>query len=522
MTPEQPQPIRKKLGKFKKLLFIAILVVGGLFVAEQGFTRLPASLFGGRVLNTVSTTHFDTHMPTPPLAASTVTADGTRVFDLTLQTGKTAFYSGTPTDTWGVNGSYLGPTLRAAQGEKVQVHVKNTLPEATSIHWHGMHLPAVMDGGPHQPIAPNSTWSPTWTINQPAATLWYHPHPHGETETHTYKGIAGMFIIDDPAQTPADLPHTYGVDDLPVIVQDKKFDADHQMIGGKGDDDGPTGILGDTILVNGARTPYVEATTRLVRLRLLNASTARIYNFGFSDNRHMQLIASDSGLLEHPVDTSRVQLSPGERAEVVVEVTPGETVNLQSFPYDFHGPTPLINAARVGANDTLSILQIKAASTLAPSATLPSQLAAIPRLKESDAVKTRTFELSSDNGINSKSMDMNRIDFSVTQDTTEIWEIHNEDAMPHSFHIHDVHFQIASINGSAPPAALAGWKDTILIMPDQTERLIMKFSDYSDPSHPYMYHCHFLLHEDNGMMGQFVVVKPGQTANVPHDMSHMQ
>ena len=140
---------------------------------------------------------FETPLAIPPLAPSRLAADGTRVFDLTAQDGTTEFRPGVQTRTWGFNGDYLGPTLRASRGEQIAAEVTNGLDEPTSVHWHGMRLPAEMDGGPHQEVAPGQTWRPTWRIDQPAGTLWYHPHPHGATEKHVYRGLAGMFIIDD-------------------------------------------------------------------------------------------------------------------------------------------------------------------------------------------------------------------------------------------------------------------------------------------------------------------------------------
>jgi FtsP/CotA-like multicopper oxidase with cupredoxin domain len=508
----------KRRGSTKKRVLLIGAALIGVAIISQGISLLH-SVFGGETVNTLGKVNFNQAVPLPPLADSTVSADGTRTFSLDLQTGQTNFLSGIPTNTWGINGAYLGPTLRAARGEKVQIKIKNDLPEATSIHWHGMHLPAIDDGGPHQPIAKGATWSPSWTVNQPAATLWYHPHPHGATETHTYRGVAGMFIIDDPSTDSANLPHTYGIDDQPVIVQDKKFDARNQLVGGASGDGGPTGTLGDKIMVNGAITPYLAITTQRVRLRLLNASTARIYNFGLADNRPMQQVASDSGLLEHPVSKTRVQLSPGERAEVIVEMRAGETVNLQSYPFEFK--TGFISGDLIGANDSFDIMQLRAAPSLAASPEPSANLASVEHLAPADAVTTRQFVLDSDTTINNKSMDLNRIDFAVTRGTTEIWNIANHDGLPHSFHIHDVHYQIISIDGAPPPPELAGWKDTMLLQPGQTNAIIMKFADYADAAHPYMYHCHLMRHEDAGMMGQFVVVKPGQKAAPQTDMSHM-
>jgi FtsP/CotA-like multicopper oxidase with cupredoxin domain len=156
----------------------------------------------------------------PPLAQPRIAAGGVREFALALQAGgRSEFLPGKTTPTWGVNGPYLGPTVRTTRGDRVRMLVTNQVGESTSLHWHGMRLPARMDGGPHQPIAPGATWSPEWTVDQPAATLWYHPHPHGTTARHVYRGLAGLFLIDDPRGTA--LPSRYGIDDLPLIIQDR-------------------------------------------------------------------------------------------------------------------------------------------------------------------------------------------------------------------------------------------------------------------------------------------------------------
>lgn len=496
---------KRKTGRKYALAVTLVAVVAAIGLGLYGL-KYVGNLLTGRSLNTAGKVEFEHKMPIPDLAPSTLARDGTRTFDLTLQSGVTSFFENSTTRTWGINSTYLGPTLRAQRGEKVQVNVKNNLPETTSIHWHGMHLPAKMDGGPHQPIEAAASWSPSWKIDQPAATLWYHPHPHGETEQHVERGLAGMFILDDDTPAAKSLPSTYGIDDLPVIVQDKRFDRNKQfdMRGG-----GPTGRLGDTILANGAVNPYVEVTTQRVRLRLLNGSTARIYNFGLSNGDAFELVATDGGLLERSVSLKRVMLSPGERAEIIVTMRGGQTVELRSYPQQLDAG--FIAEKRIGAADTLDVLQLRAAEQLAPSAEVPAQLAYVERLAESAASEVRRFRLDSERSINGKTMDLRRVDFSVVRGATEVWEVTNMGGSPHSFHIHDVQFQVLAIGGSPPPPELAGWKDTILLKEGQTVRLIMRFSDYSDPSFSYMYHCHLLRHEDQGMMGQFVVIEPGAT-----------
>lgn len=467
---------------------------------------------GAGTIDTAGKVDFDTPLPVPPLAEPTIRADGTKVFTLDARSGTTEFVPGKRTTTWGFDGAYLGPTLVADRGDDVEVDVTNHLTEETSVHWHGMHLPAAMDGGPHQLVSPGEVWRPHWRIDQPAATLWYHPHLHGRTEKHVQLGMAGMFLVRDPQEAALALPRTYGVDDVPVIVQDKRFAPDGQFTD---ETAGFIGPIGDTLVVNGAVGPYLDVSTSLVRLRLLNASPARTYDFGFADRRTVQLIATDGGLLPAPVAVDHIRLSPGERAEVVVPVRPGERAVLRSFPPELglDGPLPGMNAG----SDTLDVLQLRASATLTPSAPVPATLAPLERWDAADAAVTRTFRLDG-HEINGRKMESGRIDETVTVDTLEQWVVTNTMDLPHSFHVHDVQFQIASIGGSPPPPELAGWKDTVYLPPHTEFRLLMRFADYTDRNAPYMYHCHLLSHEDAGMMGQFVVVKPGQSAGtVPED-----
>ena len=476
--------------------------------------------FGGTIayffvtarVDTVGKVDFDRPLVVPPLAESSVDDRGRRVFDLTMQEGSTDLGRDRKTPTWGMNGSYLAPTLRASRGETVVARVSNKLGEASTVHWHGMHLPARMDGGPHQMIDPGDTWSPTWQIRQPAATLWYHPHPHGKTAEHVYRGLAGMFIVDDPAEADVQkqLPSSYGVDDVPVIVQDKSFD------GSKLDESkslfASTGILGDTLLVNGTPRPYLDVSTQRVRLRLLNGSNARIYNFHLDDRRFQQ-VAGDGGLLPAPVRRTHLELSPGERAEIVVTMKPGERTVMQS------APLTSVNNRFGGTDDRFDVLELRAEETLASSPQVPARLASAPDLAADDVVETRDLELTGTR-INGAKMEMSRIDQTVTVGTTERWRVHNDSGSPHNFHVHDVQFVIESLDGKPPPAHLAGWKDTVFLPPNRRADLLVRFTDYSDPDTPYMYHCHLLLHEDEGMMGQFVVVKPGEKAGRMEDAEH--
>ncbi|WP_374999584.1 multicopper oxidase family protein [Aeromicrobium sp. CTD01-1L150] len=485
------------------LVVVALGVAVGAFFAVWFVREYTAAR-----VDTVGAVDFERPLDVPPLAASRLDADGTRVFELQMQQGSSDLGQGRETPTWGINGDHLGPTVRATRGEDVRVEVTNDVGEDTTLHWHGMHLPARMDGGPHQMVAPGETWRPTWTIDQPAATLWYHPHLHGSTAEHVYRGMAGMFIIDDEQSTGLDLPDEYGVDDVPLIVQDKSFtdDGELQKSGSFFSD---LGVLGDTILVNGTPGPYLDVETELVRLRLLNGSTGRTFTFALDDERTFDVVATDGGLLAEPVSMRTLQLAPGERGEIVVRMRAGETRVLRSLPVAGD------DNRFAGGDSRFDVMELRAAETLRPSAPVPGSLVEVQRLREEDADAERSFRLTG-TSINGRSMDMHRIDETVEVGSTEIWSVRNDNGgTHHSFHVHDVQFQVLDIDGEAPPAHLSGWKDTVWLPNRQTVRLIMRFADHTDPDVPYMYHCHMLRHEDQGMMGQFVVVEPGQEAGRP-------
>ncbi|MFC9896448.1 multicopper oxidase family protein [Nocardia sp. NPDC127579] len=454
-------------------------------------------------------------LPIPPLAESVVGADGVRRFQLTMQVGNTEILAGKRTPTWGIDGPYLGPTLRARRGETVAVRVRNELPEPSTLHWHGMRVPARMDGGPHQTIAVGGEWTPTWTVAQQAATLWYHPHPHGGTEKHVYRGLAGFFLLDDDVADTLALPNDYGVDDIPLVIQDRRFRADGGL-----DESDPTdvGLLGDTIVTNGIAGAYFRARTSRIRLRLLNGSSGRLYHLGFADNREFQLIGGDGGLLPRPVALIRIQLSPGERAEIVVPIQPDDRVMLRALPIEQRGELDADRAREFGFDDTFDILELRGAKEPRSSAVVPDALVPMTPVPAAAALARRHFDLQWFQ-INRQRMDMNRIDFTVTPDSVEVWTVRNADDWPHNFHIHDVQFQVTEIDGAAPPSELAGWKDTVYTRPGSSYTLAMRFGAHTDPTYPYMFHCHLLLHEDHGMMGQFLALAPGQTP-APMSMSH--
>jgi len=478
---------------------VVVLVAGGYLFRDQ-------FLNDGNPSSTATDLIRGQRLPIPDILTGTE-RDGKQVYDLTMRQGSMAYVPGKQTATFAYNGDILGPTLVVRKGDDVVINVTNQLGEPTTTHWHGIHLPAVMDGGPHQEIDPGDTWQAQYTIMNEEATFWYHPHLEGMTAEHVYAGLAGLFIVKDP-QNDLALPDQYGTDDIPLIVQDKIIDVD-----GSFNYPGTNfGVKGDRILVNGAVTPVLDAPAQWVRFRILNGSNARFYNFGFGDDRQFHQIGTDGGLLEAPVPLTRLRLSNGERAEILVDFSGQENsqVRLMSFSSELGGINPFWNSNAIDkSNFEIMTINIVPA-TANPITALPASLATINRLQEAQATRTRPFSLemgfSGPMKINGVSMDMDRIDQTVKVGDTEIWEITNNSDLPHPFHVHDVQFLVLSRDESPPAENESGWKDTVLVMPRETVRIISRFSDFTDPDNPYMFHCHILEHEDAGMMGQFVVV----------------
>lgn len=447
----------------------------------------------------------------PPLLASEMIA-GERVFRLSAQTGSTELVPGVTFATMGFNGRHLGPTLRATRGEKVRIHVTNELTVPTTAHWHGMVLPASQDGTAHQSISPKTTWTASWRIEQPAATLWYHPHPHGQTELQVSRGMAGLFLVDD--EEPSGLPTEYGVDDVPLIIQDVTVQSGGQRPGTPAT--APIGRIGNTVIVNGTHEPRFVASTSLVRLRILNASAARCYNLELSTGDEFHLVGTDGGLLPAPVPQSSLLLSPAERAEVLIKVPRDSDLVLRSVPHDL-GMNQGENISS-GAGDTFGILRITRAGGGSTS-TLPATLPSAEHPRRAAAVE-RHFMLG-DTTINGKSMDMSRIDTVVSASSTELWTVMNTSRRAHNFHIHGTQFIVNTENGESPAPRNRGWKDTIFIAPGGTTELTVPFSAYTDPVTPYMYHCHMLWHEDQGMMAQYVLTDgKTETAALPNAGMH--
>lgn len=448
-------------------------------------------------------------------------------FNLNVQTGSKVFYPPANTPTFGINGNWMAPTIIVNKGDSVTLNVINNLPVKTTMHWHGLHVSPQNDGGPHQAISPNTTWSPSFKIRNNAGTFWYHPHGAGQTDPQISKGLAGLFIIHDAAEQALNIPRTYGVDDIPLIVQSKAFDELNQIA---------IAMNMDTALfVNGTLNPYLDAPAQVLRLRLLNASSLRSYNFGLSNGQSLYQIGTDGGLLDTPVVTNRLLLSPGERAEILVNFSgmSGNTVYLKCYGSEM--PAGIYGAAILGEGaDTIheyehnmlngsdfDLLRINiVAATSNPVTAMPVSLVPITPFNPANATKTRTLVLDTLRllpadapnradgpfGINNRTFDMDSINEVVYLNTTEIWTIKNNTLIAHPFHIHDIQFNVIEESGVAIAPDLRGWKDVVLVMPNDSVKFLTKFETFADPMVPYMYHCHLLHHEDDGMMGTFIVL----------------
>ena len=473
---------------------------------------------------------FNNPLKIPPL--DTGKRQGGRThYNLAVQAGKSEFFEGISTPTIGVNSPYLGPTIRCRAGDRITLNVTNKLAVDTTVHWHGLHLPARADGGPHQIVKPGATWSPSFVVKQKAAMFWYHSHLLHETGAQVNQGLAGLILVDDDESDALNLPKDYGVDDIPLVVQDRRFGRDGSFIYLASMHDRMMGFKGDTILVNGTVQPYLTVKRTRTRLRILNGSNSRIYNFGFDDGRAFLQIASDGSLLERPVRRQRLRLAPAERTEILVDMAANSRTILMSYPDvpASGGMMGRMMAGMVGNNETFPVIELRAGHLERSDNTMPQRLVAVPGWGAREAQRTRRFELNMGMmgmmggrgmmrgrgmmmggggppmGINGKSMQIDRIDERVPLGATEIWSIRNPTPVSHPFHIHDIQFRILDRNGRAPRPHELGLKDTVLIDSGETVQIITKFADYADPDLPYMYHCHILEHEDNGMMGQFVV-----------------
>ena len=400
----------------------------------------------------------------------------------------------------------LGPTIRTVAGISTNINFQNNLSEKTNIHWHGLKIPANMDGHPEALVNPGSNFNYQFAINQRAALNWYHPHPDGATAKQAFQGLAGLFIINDAEEAALNLPS--GIYEIPLVIQDKRLTASgiayNPSMG-----EVMSGYMGETIIVNGEASPYTEVATRFYRLRMLNGSNARIYNLALSNNVDLIIIGNDGGLLKNPMSVKSILLASGERLDVLVNfagVPVGTEIFLESRMYD--------NGGTSQGKQGFKIMKFKVTQIVSNSIIVPASLSVVNTIPASSSSKTRNFvinamQMSSGmnmtgiHRINDKSYDKSRIDETVAASATEIWVFDNSQGdEPHPMHLHGVHFQVLERSGGRAQltASESGWKDTVLVMPRETVKIIIPFSTLAGV---FVFHCHNLEHEDDGMMLQY-------------------
>ncbi|PIC76776.1 copper oxidase [Sporosarcina sp. P19] len=425
----------------------------------------------------------------PPLLTSDAT-DRTE-YTIKAQTGKVDILDGMTTETLGYNGDLLGPVLQFKKGETIKINTINELDQETTFHWHGLEVPGEADGGPHTTLSPGEKEQIEFKVTQEAATLWFHPHPEGKTSEQVYKGLAGLIYIEDSNSAKLEIPKEYGKNDIPLVFQDRIFDEQGQLdYKAVMNEDG---TIGDTLLVNGTVNPVLPVEKEQVRLRLLNGSNARNFTFKLNTGESFVQIATDGGFLNKPVKLNEVTLTPSERAEIIIDFS------------------------QLNSTDDLSLIN-EDGSILLPFDVSHQEVDGTERSEqlndfavtdeEKNMPVTKNIELfgmMDHVTINGKKFDPERIDFTQEQGVTEVWEIYNKKdmmgGMIHPFHIHGTQFKIVSRDGVEPKENERGWKDSIAVHPGEKVKIAIQFKHKG----VYMFHCHILEHEDNGMMGQIEV-----------------
>ena len=444
-----------------------------------------------------------------PLLANTSTAAG--VFEAMLRAApaQIGYLAGRATEALAYNGASPGPTIVVTEGDRVRIRFENRIPgQPSTIHWHGLPVPADQDGNPMDPVASGADRFYEFTLPEGCAgSYWHHPHPHLYTAEQVARGLAGAFIV-----RPKSDPLPAGLDDRVLMFTDLRIDAAGGMMGWTAEDM-MNGRVGDHVLVNGRRNPVLAAAPgATLRLRLYNATNARYLRLAF-DGLPMTLIGTDGGLLGVPLPgLSELLLTPGERAEAVVQLpqAAGMQIALRMLPHDrgwMMGTMP--------ATTQSAVLALRTDGTPRAPVTLPATLRPITPLPL--PVASKRFELTERTGmmggvgmmaggmmgwqflIDGRPFDMNRIDRTSVVGQVEQWEVVNLSSMDHPIHIHGTQFQVIETerSGARTPAPYLGWKDTVNVPRGATVRLRVRF----DAAGLRMYHCHILEHESQGMMG---------------------
>jgi bilirubin oxidase len=413
--------------------------------------------------------------------------------DLTAAPSRVEFVKGKPTTAWAYNGTVPGPTIELREGDTVTVHFHNKLAQTTTVHWHGLHIPATSDGSPLNPVKPGESQDYVFKIPVgTAGTYWYHPHPDMTTTEQVAKGLYGALVIR-PAADPLE-----GIRDRLLILSDNRFLADGSVdlpdhMSPAGHVDSENGREGNVLLVNGQAMPTLSIRPgELQRLRFINASAARIYRLAIP-GRKLVHVGSDGGLFATPREVDDLLVANSERVEILVRGgEPGSRVVLQTLPYDRYDP----HTRPADWDQPRDLLELRtSADAPVPAMTVPTTLRAVKAI-DTKLVAARRAIVFSQGMINGKTMDMSRVDVSGRIGTTEIWQIENVVAMDHPFHLHGFRFQVLDRDGVPEP--YVSWKDSVNVPKHGRVRIAVRFEDFAGK---WMFHCHILDHEDMGMMG---------------------
>ncbi len=434
-------------------------------------------------------------VPGPSVLVNASTAPHTVEVTITAEPTALSMIPGVNTPAYAYNGRVPGPLLEVYEGDRVIVHFRNRLPEPSTIHWHGLHIPYASDGSPYHPVASGKDFDYVFTLERGSAgTYWYHPHPGHNTGPQIAKGLFGSLIVrarDDPI--PASIAEKV------IVLSDNRFRPDgsidiaesHSHQGGV---DLVNGREGDVIFVNGQIMPTIEIRSGEVqRWRIINASAARMFRLAIPGQTFTH-VGNDGGLFERPVEVKEILLASSERVELIVRGAgaPGSTSALQTLPYDRYVP----NTKPHNWNQPrdLLTLQYSMDAPVTPVA-IPAVLRPVPAIDTLLSKRTRVFVMQQ-GFINGKLHDMDRVDETAKLGDVEIWQIENLVGMDHPFHLHGFQFQVIDRDGVSEP--FRSWKDTVNLPRHSTARFIVRFADFAGK---WMYHCHILDHEDHGMMG---------------------
>ncbi|MEG9480845.1 multicopper oxidase domain-containing protein [Mannheimia sp. HC-2023] len=424
---------------------------------------------------------------------------------LDLRPAQTQFDKGKLVDVWGVNGQYLAPTVRVKSGDFVKLTYLNNLPQKISMNIQGLQASSDIIGSVHRSLEPKSSWSPIVSINQAACTCWYHADTMLNSAFQIYRGLVGLWLIEDQHSKNTSLPNKYGVNDIPLILQDQLLNKEGVQILDKNTPQ----FLGKRLFVNGQESPYFNVPRGWVRLRVLNASLSRAYDLRLDNDQPLRLIATGVGMLAEPVEMDVIRLAPNERVEVLVDLSDGKTVSLISgqkrdifykIGQVFSSDDELID------NVILELRPEGMAAVLNTKPSLPAFSLDEFNLKIS---QERRFMLSpSDYLINQKRFDPKRIDFTAQKGSVERWYLHSTQAV--GFTLQGAKFIIETQNRKPSPIKQLAWRDTVWLEAEQEVTLLIRFDNTASEQLPFTFGVSDFMLRDRGTMGQFSVIENGQ------------